>query len=89
MPSKQPVESHPAGAPTQGLPPLLLTTDEDAGTLRITRAHFHRLHLSGRLGVMPTRLGRCVRWNREDLEGWCRAGCPCRERWLVMKETMT
>lgn len=34
----------------------------------------------------PVRLGRSVRWDEAELDAWILAGCPCRERWEVLKE---
>ena len=33
-------------------------------------SHVERLNASGRLGPRPVRLGRLVRWRRDELEAW-------------------
>ncbi len=47
--------------------PLLLSTIEAAKLLGISRSMFYALHSSGRIGVMPTRLGRRTLWLRTEL----------------------
>ena len=37
--------------------------------------HVYRLADTGRM-PMPLRLGRLVRWRRDDLVKWISAGCP-------------
>lgn len=59
---------------------LVLTAEEVAELLCISRAHVFRLHNSGRL-PKPIRLGRAVRWPRRTLEAWLEAGAPPRDRW--------
>lgn len=61
-------------------PPLMLTADEFAATLRISRAHFWRLESAGKLPA-PLRLGRVVRWDRRVVEAWIDAGAPTRQQW--------
>ena len=60
--------------------PLMLTADEFAATLRISRAHFWRLESEGKLPA-PVRLGRAVRWDRRVVEAWLDAGAPPRQQW--------
>lgn len=60
--------------------PLMLTADEFAATLRISRAHFWRLESAGKLPA-PLRLGRVVRWDRRVVEAWIDAGAPTRQQW--------
>lgn len=59
---------------------LVLTAEEVAELLCISRAHVFRLQNSGRL-PKPIRLGRAVRWPRRTLEAWLEAGAPPRDRW--------
>ena len=61
---------------------LLLTAEELAGLLRVSRSHVWKLHAMGRL-PLPVRLGRAVRWNRTEIEEWLSAGCPPRDKWLA------
>ena len=59
---------------------LTLASKDAAGLLGISRAHFWKLNGLGKLPA-PVRLGRVVRWRRDELIRWLNAGCPCRERW--------
>ena len=60
---------------------LLLSAQDAAELLSITRSHFYALHSSGRLGPLPIQLGRRTLWRREELVNWVAAGCPVREKW--------
>jgi excisionase family DNA binding protein len=62
---------------------LVLTAEEVAELLCISRAHVFRLQSSGHL-PRPIRLGRAVRWPRAVLEAWLEAGAPPRDRWEEM-----
>ena len=64
--------------------PLLLDSRAAAKLLGISRAHFYKLYLSGRT-PRPVRLGRSVRWRREELVAWLDAGCPSYDRWVALK----
>jgi len=71
-----------AGPPAQA---MLLTCEEAAGLLSVSRAMFWRLHSQGKV-PMPIRLSaRVVRWNRKELVDWLNSGCPIREKWNVRK----
>jgi excisionase family DNA binding protein len=59
---------------------LLLTAEELADLLGISRAHLFRLHGRGLL-PFPIRLGRSVRWNRATVIRWLADGAPPRDRW--------
>jgi excisionase family DNA binding protein len=59
---------------------LVLTAEEVAELLCISRAHVFRLQRGGKLPA-PVRFGRSVRWARAELEAWLRAGAPSREEW--------
>lgn len=63
---------------------LLLSAAEVAHLLGISRSAFYSLLSSGRIGPMPIRFGRAVRWDRRELERWIAAKCPCRDRWLQL-----
>jgi len=67
---------------TQKQQPLLLSAAQAAALLSISRGHFYSLHTSGRLGPLPIRLNKSVRWIFVQLEEWVRKGCPPREKWL-------
>jgi len=66
--------------------PLLLGADDAAALLGIGRTLFYSLHSSGKLGPQPLSLGRRTLWRRRELEDWVAAGCPIRERWLLLQE---
>lgn len=61
--------------------PALLDAQHAADLLGISRRHFQKLDASGRLGPQSIRLGRSVRWSRDELERWAAAGCPPRREW--------
>lgn len=63
--------------------PELLTTEQAAALCGISTRHFESLAAAGKVGPVPVRLGRAVRWPRAELVAWCRAGCPGREKWLA------
>ena len=64
---------------------VALSAEEVAESLGVSERHVWALHASGRL-PKPVRLGRCVRWRREELLAWVEAGCPSRDRWEAMRE---
>lgn len=61
---------------------LLLTSEEAAEQLGVSRTHFYSLNSSGQLGPMAIKLGECSRWSYAELKAWVDAGCPAREQWL-------
>lgn len=63
---------------------LVLTAEELADLLGISRAHLFRLHSRG-LVPRPLRLGRSLRWDRATIVRWLAAGAPPRERWESMQ----
>ena len=65
---------------------LLLKATEVAATLGVSKNHVWKLHAMGRLGPLPLRLGRSVRWRRQELEEWIAADCPPRDKWLATRE---
>jgi excisionase family DNA binding protein len=65
--------------------PWAVDAAEAARLLGISRAHFLRLHAACRIPE-PVRIGRCVRWNRDELQTWFGAGAPAAEQWQVIKE---
>ena len=64
---------------------LLLSAAEVAGLLGISRSAFYCLLSSGRIGPTPVRLGRCVRWDKRELEQWVAEKCPNRDKWLALR----
>ena len=63
--------------------PLLLKAEQVAELLSVSERHVHKLHSSGRL-PRPVRLGKSVRWRRDELEAWVNAGSPDRARWETL-----
>lgn len=61
---------------------LLVDAAEAAGLLGVSRMTFLRLDRRGLLGPKSVRLGRLVRWHRQQIEQWAAAGCPPRVQWL-------
>ena len=79
-----------AGSDSRGLPvspgqtqALVLTPEELAVSLGISRAHLFRLHSRGLL-PRPVRFGRSLRWDRGTVTEWLAAGAPPRDRWEAM-----
>jgi len=62
----------------------LLTVKDAAAALSVSQRQVWKLHASGRL-PMPVRLGRSVRWKRDELLAWLEAGCPSRDVWEAMR----
>jgi predicted DNA-binding transcriptional regulator AlpA len=64
---------------------LLLTARQAAALCGVSLATWHRMASAGRCPA-PLRLSAgCVRWRRDDLEGWVFAGCPSRTAWEAMR----
>ncbi len=55
-----------------------------AALLKVSRSFVQKLHDTGRL-PMPVRLGRAVRWRRDELLAWIDAGCPSRDSWEAQR----
>ena len=55
--------------------PILLSVDEVASLVRVSRRTVWRLVSSGEL-IKPVRLRGSTRWRRTELEAWIEAGCP-------------
>lgn len=64
----------------------LLTARQVAGLLQVQRETVSRWLAAGRLPA-PLNLagGRYLRWRREDIEAWVRAGCPSRKDWEALQ----
>ena len=67
---------------------LALRAKAAARLLGISERHLWALHSSGRLPT-PVRLGRSVRWRRDELLAWLEAGCPSRDVWDPMPRATT
>jgi predicted DNA-binding transcriptional regulator AlpA len=63
-----------------------LSAADAAALLGISESHFYCLHKTGRLGPLPVRMGRAVRWSRQELIEWFNAGSPPRSRWIAMRQ---
>ena len=75
----------PTTSPQDSSEPLALTARDLARLLNVSPRHLATLNATGRL-PRPIRLGRSVRWGRDELREWLSAGCPCRDRWEAMRE---
>ena len=71
---------------TPPLTPELLTTEQAAALCGISVRHYESLAAAGRVGPMPIRLGRAVRWRRRELIEWIGADCPGREKWFAARQ---
>ena len=76
------IPGHRRRAPSD---PLGVSAAEAAALLGVSESHFYSLHKTGRLGPLPVRMGRAVRWSRQELVDWFNAGSPSRNRWLAMR----
>ena len=65
---------------THPLAPLLLTAEQAAGLVGVSRSHWWSLHSAG-LVPLPVKLGRATRWRRDEIVEWVAAGCPPRHEW--------
>jgi excisionase family DNA binding protein len=64
---------------------LGVSAAEAAALLGVSESHFYCLHKTGRLGPLPVRMGRAVRWSRQELIDWFNSGSPPRSRWQAMR----
>lgn len=62
----------------------LIDVDEVARMCGIGKTLCKKLY-SMAMTPEPIKLGRLVRWRRSDIYSWIEAGCPSREKWLVMR----
>ncbi len=63
---------------------LALAARDVARLLGISERHLWSLNASGNC-PRPIRMGRSVRWRRDELKAWVAAGCPSRENWEAME----
>jgi len=66
--------------PGELLGAVLLDRPGVAAMLHVSRSFVQKLHDTGRL-PLPVRLGRAVRWRRDEMLAWIDAGCPARDQW--------
>ncbi len=55
--------------------PLMMTAEELAGTLCVSKRQVWRLKAKGDI-PKPVNIGRSVRWRRSDILEWIAKGCP-------------
>jgi len=53
----------------------LLSVNDVADRLAVSARQVWKLAASGRL-PQPVRVGRCVRWRADLIDGWIERGCP-------------
>ena len=63
-----------------GAAPLLLTGNEAAALLGVSRSVFYRWDARGDV-PSPVRIGKLRRWSRLDLLRWVERRCPPRHLW--------
>ena len=60
--------------------PLLLTAEETAALLGISRSALYRMDARGDI-PRPVRIGRMTRWSRLEVIRWVERRCPPRHAW--------
>lgn len=65
--------------------PLLISTNEAARLLSMSRAKLYEGLSSGTIGPMGFKIGGKRLFDPEELRSWVRSGCPGRRQWLTMK----
>lgn len=60
--------------------PKTMKANECARWLGVSKITWTRSHIAGKT-PRALRLGRLVLWNRDELEGWLKAGMPARVAW--------
>jgi predicted DNA-binding transcriptional regulator AlpA len=65
-------------------PSLLIPDLEVCRLAGIGRTTFHRLRAAGKVGPQAVRLGRAVRYRREEVISWIAADCPDARTWAAM-----
>ena len=69
------------------LPPALLRRAAAARYLDVGTSTLDRLNAAG-LVPRPVRLGGALAWSRAELAEWCRRGCPPRDQWTPLWESL-
>lgn len=67
---------------------LLLSVENTAKLLGISRRLFYGLHSTGKLGPLPVKLGKRSLWRRAEIEAWVAAGCPTRDQWRTTEVSL-
>lgn len=70
---------------TGTLAPIAIPLAEVAQLLSVSASHLSNLIKQGKFGPAATRIGRAVRYDREEVIDWFKAGCPARHRWQAMQ----
>ncbi len=65
--------------------PLLIPDTEAARIAGIARSTLHSLRAAGKWGPSSVRLGRAVRYRRDEVMSWIDAGCPDAATWAAMR----
>lgn len=77
-----------APAPPVILPiPLLIPDTVAAALAGVSRAHWQRLMVAGKLPP-SVRLGRKRLWRRLEIEEWIVAGCPDSRTWAAIQASV-
>ena len=66
--------------------PLLVDCKTAAALIGVGISTFYAMDRSGELGPPGLRLRRRRLWPRQELDAWVQAQCPCRSRWLALRE---
>ncbi len=67
--------------------PLAISARELARLLDVSLRQVWRLNSTGKL-PKPVRLGGSVKWRRDEIVAFVEAGCPDRQTWEAMRETL-
>ena len=71
---------HPFAVTTPVPSPLMISADEAAELVGVSRATWWAHHASGRCPA-PVKLGGRTLWRVQELHDWVAAGCPPRAKW--------
>lgn len=63
---------------------LVFSAKDLAKSLDVSLRHIQRMNSAGKL-PRPVKLGRCLRWCRDEISRWIEAGTPNRQTWETMK----
>lgn len=62
-----------------GAQPVLISVEGVAELLACSTRHVRRMADRGAM-PQPVKIGTLVRWNRQQLDEWIRAGCPSQKK---------
>jgi predicted DNA-binding transcriptional regulator AlpA len=84
--SEQGTVSVPAVATPAASVPLYIGSKEVAKMLGISKSTLKEARKRGAVGPKPFRLGtQILRWNRQEILEWAKAGCPDETAWEQRK----